>query len=69
MSGNFKHNVLGSHLKDTQGGEILPRWFSPRVIEQIDSGNDYGKITAKFATRELSDWLVVSNHILSVALK
>jgi hypothetical protein len=69
VSPEINRNMVSSHLKDAQGSEILPRWLSPGVIEQIDGGNDDGYIATRFALCELSDRLEALNYVLSVALK
>lgn len=40
MSPRFGHSQMGSHLENAQGSEVLLRWFSHRIIEYVDSGDD-----------------------------
>lgn len=43
---------MESHLKDTQGSGILPRWFPPRIIEQVDGGDNNGDAPATSTARK-----------------
>ena len=43
---------MESHLEDTQRSKILLRWFSPRIVEQVDGGDDDGDISATLTTRK-----------------
>ena len=43
---------MGTHLKDAQGSEILLRWFSPGVIEQVHGRDNDGGIATMLASHE-----------------
>jgi len=44
MSLRISRSLMGSHLENAQRGEILLRWLSPGVIEQVDGGDDDRRI-------------------------
>lgn len=46
------HVSVGTHLKDAQGSEVLLRWFSPGVIEQVHGGDNDGGIATRLALHE-----------------
>ena len=46
MSPGASHNLKGSHLQNAQRSEILLWWFPPRIIEQVNGGDDDGGIPA-----------------------
>jgi len=46
MSLGVSHNLMGSHLENAQRSEVLLRWLSPRIIEQVDGGDDNGDVPA-----------------------